>query len=82
MEFDISGIRRLSLYTDSLAVLQDRLFLLLLTEEINAEEFDPQTFTPAVDADGVTVPNQAHARSLGLQVERLRAQITALTEGE
>jgi hypothetical protein len=78
MEFDLSDARKLSLYSDSLTVLQDRLFLLLLTEEMDAEEFNPNTFTPATDADGVPVPNQTHIKSLGLQVERLRAQIATL----
>ena len=78
MEFNLSDSRKLALYSDSLGVLQDRLFLLLLTEEMDTEAFNPSTFTPAVDAGGVTVPNQAHIHSLGLQVQRLQVQIATL----
>lgn len=78
MEFNMPDSRKLALYVDSLAVLQDRLFLLLLKEEMDADEFNPSTFTPAIDSDGITIPNQAHIHSLGLQVQRIQAQITTL----
>ena len=78
MEFNLSDSRKLALYSDSLVVLQDRLFSLLLREEMDTEAFNPSTFTPGVDAGGVTIPNQAHIHSLGLQVQRLQAQIATL----
>ena len=78
MEFNLSDSRKLALYSDSLTVLQDRLFLLLLKEEMDVEEFNPSTFTTEVDAGGVAIPNHAHIHSLGLQVQKIQAQIATL----
>ena len=78
MEFNLSDSRKLALYSDSLAVLQDRLFFVLLKEEMDVEEFNPSTFTPGVDAGGVTIPSHAHIHSLGLQVQKIQAKIATL----
>lgn len=78
MEFSLSDSRKLALYSDSIDILQDRLFRLLITHEMDAEEFNPNTFNPSVEADGVTNQNQVHIKTLGLQVENLRAKIATL----
>lgn len=78
MEFNLSDPRKLSVYNDALTTLQNRLFLLLLTEEIDTDAFEPKTFTPAVGADSIPLPNHEHIKSLGLQVEKLKEQIANL----